>query len=35
MDQRDYAWKSLGIKKARDVGVRVFVWGGEQKSKVS
>jgi hypothetical protein len=28
-------WRTLGIKKTGDVGVPVFVWGGEQKSKVS
>jgi len=22
-------WRTLGIKKAGDVGVHVFVWGGE------
>jgi len=28
-------WSTLGIKKTGDVGVPVFVWGGEQKIKVS
>jgi hypothetical protein len=35
MDQRNYALEEFGDKKKGDVGVHMFVWGGEQKSKVS
>jgi hypothetical protein len=29
MDYRDYALEGLRIKKAGNVGVHVFFWGGE------